>query len=200
MTPATTTRDAQAPGVVLSHRQASGQSRTNFRLFFFTTLSVLACALALANVAMAAAPSGQDQYLEQAPNGGGNSNGNSGDTGTGTTTGVADTNGDGKISEDEVKKAAKKNKKKKAQEGATDSTGATGATGAAAGTTPTPPAAESVATAAKLGPFSQTTGLMIIGLVLIGGLAFFVFGNGAGGITSGSGGSAGKDATKPPAR
>lgn len=172
----------------MSRSQAPGKSKSSFRLYFFTFLSVLGCALALANVAYAATPSGEDQYLEQAPSGGGN-------TGAGTGVGAddlvapVDANNDGVISEAEVKEAAEKNKKKAA---ATEEDGSTGATGAAASTTPTPPAAESVATAAKIGPLSQKTALMLAGFVLLVGGGAAVFGGAGGGLFGlGSGASGG---------
>ncbi|MBJ7354155.1 MAG: hypothetical protein JHC98_04960 [Thermoleophilaceae bacterium] len=179
----------------MSRSQASSKSRSSFRLYFFTFLSVIACALALANVASAATPSGEDQYLEQPPVGGGNS-----DTGEDSFQPV-DSNNDGVISEAEVKAAAAK-QKKKAKKKAKDAKeeGASGATGAsgAAGTTPTPPAAESVATAAKIGPFSKNTALMLGALALLIGLGAFVFGSSGPGLFGIGGGSS--SGTPPPAQ
>lgn len=185
MTAAETTLDAQAHDESLSRSQTPGKSKSSFRLYFFTFLSVLACALALANVASAATPSGEDQYLEQAPNGGGNQG-----VGLGADDVVTpvDANNDGVISEAEVKEAAERNKKKAA---AKEDDGSTDATGAVAGTTPTPPAAESVATAAKIGPLSQKTALMLAGLTLLVGGGAVVFGGAGGGLLglgSGAGG------------
>ena len=75
MTASATTHDAQAHGEAMSRSQTPSKSKYSFRLIFFTGLSVLACMLALANVASAATPSGEDQYIEKAPSGGGNSGG-----------------------------------------------------------------------------------------------------------------------------
>jgi hypothetical protein len=182
--PAAQTRDAQATGEVFSRRQASGQSKPSFRLFFFTSLSVIGCALALANVATAATPAGEDQYVEQAPNGGG----------TGPSAGNLTNNlagADGILSESDVKKAAEKNKKKagKPESGDDGSTGASGAV-AGAGTTPKPPAASSVAASAKIGPVSRNTALIIGALVLLAGLGTVAFGGGAGALFGGAGASA----------
>ncbi|MGH2958896.1 MAG: hypothetical protein ACRDKE_04780 [Solirubrobacterales bacterium] len=185
MTAAAPTLDAQAQDESLSHSQTPGKSTSSFRLYFFTFLSVLACALALANVASAATPAGEDQYIEQSPNGGGNS-------GSDEDVVPVDANNDGVISEAEVKQAAEKNEKKAKKAEAKDDDGSTGATGAAATTTPTPPAAQSVATAAKIGPLSQKTALMLAGLVLlVGGGAVFFGGAGGGLFGLGSGASGG---------
>lgn len=187
MTSAAASPDAQTHGESLSRSRASGKSRSSFRLYFFTFLSVVACSLALANVASAATPSGEDQYLEQVPNGGGNSGEDNTD--------VVDTNNDGVITEAEVKAAAEKQKKKAAKK-AKDDEGATGVTGAAGGsTTPTPPAAQSVATAAKIGPFSKNTALILAALALAIALGAFVFGGSGAGLF-GIGASSG--AARPP--
>lgn len=196
MTAAVATPDQQAQVQTLSHSQASDQSKPSFRLFFFTALSVIGCLLALANVASAATPSGQDQYIETAPSGSGSGGGVQG---TRPALPGVDANGDGTVSEEEVKKAAKKKKKSAKKDGAEE--GATGASGAVAGsTTPTPPAAESVATSAKFGPVSRSTALIIAGLALVGGLGFAVFGGGAGSIFGGGGaaGAAGSNPGQPP--
>jgi hypothetical protein len=159
--------DAEMPSEVSSRLSTSvGKSKYSFRLFFFTLLSVLACAGALANVAAASTPSGEDQYIEKTPNGGGN-------TGNGNGVDAVDANGDGTVTQDEVEDAAKKNKKKKkADEKAADDEGATGAT-SAAGAGTEPPAStpvESVATSAKIGPFKRNTALALIAFaLLIGG-------------------------------
>jgi hypothetical protein len=182
MTAVETNLDARAHDESLSHSQTPGKSKSSFRLYFFTFLSVLGCALALANVASAATPSGEDQYLEQPPSGGGTSD--PADT-------PVDANNDGVISEAEVKEAAQKNVKAK-KAAAKEDEGSTGATGAATGTTPTPPAAESVATAAKIGPLSQKTALMLAGFVLLVGGGAAVFGGAGGGLFGlGSGASGG---------
>jgi hypothetical protein len=187
MTAAERTLDAQAHGASLSRSQTPGKSKSSFRLYFFTFLSVLGCALALANVAYAATPSGEDQYLEQAPSGGGNQGAGPGANDVVTP---VDANNDGVITEAEVKEAAERNKKKKAA--AKQDEGSTGATGAVVGTTPTPPAAESVATAAKIGPLSQKTALMLAGLALLVGGGAAVFGGAGGGLFGlGSGASGG---------
>ncbi|MBI2690728.1 MAG: hypothetical protein HYX29_02095 [Solirubrobacterales bacterium] len=150
-------------------------------------LSVVGCLLALANVAFAATSSGEDQYLEQAPRGGGSEQR---DEESGAALPAVDANGDGTVSEEEVKKAARKNKKSVKRDGSEE--GPSGASGAVAGsgTTPTPPAAESVATSAKFGPVSRSTALIIAGLALVGGLGFAVFGGGAGSILGGDGSAA----------
>jgi hypothetical protein len=179
MTAAETTLDAQARDESLSRSQTPGKSKSSFRLYFFTFLSVLGCALALANVASAATPSGEDQYLEQAPNGGGEGVGQGVGLGADDVETPVDANNDGVITEAEVKEAAERNKKKAA---ANDDEGSSGATGAATGTTPTPPAAESVATAAKIGPLSQKTALMLAGLSLLVGGGAVVFGGAGGGL------------------
>ncbi|MGK2876964.1 MAG: hypothetical protein ACSLFF_00065 [Solirubrobacterales bacterium] len=150
--------DVQMPSEVSSHLPTSvGKSKSNFRLFIFTALSVLACMAALANVAAAAAPSGEDQYIEKAPTGSGDSN----DADENSFEPI-DANGDGTITEAEVEEAARE-KKARAKKDKADKDGATGASGAAAGssTTPTPPAVQSVATAAKFGPFSRTTAMIL---------------------------------------
>lgn len=191
MTAAVSTPDAQAHDEALSRSQASSKSRSSFRLYFFTFLSVIACGLALANVASAATQSGEDQYVEKAPNGGG-------DTDVPDTEEVVDTNGDGVISEAEVKQAAEKNKKKDAKNKPGDDSddGSTDSTGAAAGTTPTPPAASSVATAAKIGPFSKNTALMLAAVALLIGGGAVIFGGAGGGLFGlGSGAASG---TPPP--
>lgn len=184
MTAAAPTLEAQTQDESLSHSQTPGKSKSSFRLYFFTFLSVLACALALANVASAATPAGEDQYLEQAPSGDGTGGSDDGAT-------PVDTNNDGVISESEVKAAAEKNKKKAKKAQVKQDEGSTGATGAVVPTTPTPPAAESVATAAKIGPLSQKTALMLAGLVLLVGGGAVIFGGAGGGLFglgSGAGG------------
>lgn len=167
MTAAAPSPDAQIHEEALSRSQASGKSRSSFRLYFFTFLSVVACALALANVASAATPSGEDQYLEQPPAGGG-----TGDTDENSFLPV-DSNNDGVISEAEVKEAAEKKKKANKEKADKKDDGSTGSTGAAAATTtPTPPAASSVATAAKFGPFDRK---VVFGLALLGILGIVLF-------------------------
>lgn len=127
--------------------------------------------LALANVASAATGSGEDQYVEQVPQGGGNSGKGSDET-TGTLGGQ-----NGTVTEQDVSNAAKKNKKKKAKKkDKADDEGATGGTGAVGSGSGTPPsttqAVDSTATAAKIGPFSRTTALLLGAMVLaIGGAA-----------------------------
>jgi hypothetical protein len=187
--------DAKISSEVSSRLSTSvGKSKYSFRLFFFTLLSILACAAALANVAAAATPSGEDQYVEKVPTG-------SGDTKEDTSVDVIDANGDGVITEAEVKDAAEKKKAKaKKDKAKSEDEGASGATGAVAGstTTPTPPAAESVATAAKLGPFSRNTALLIGALALLAGLGAVAFG-GAGSSFLGSGGGSDSSSPTPPA-
>jgi hypothetical protein len=168
-TTAAATHDVQATGEVLSRPQAPGQSKPSFRLFFFTSLSVLACALALANVAAAATSAGQDQYIEQTPNGGG-----------------VVSNPNKTLTEAELKKAAEKNKKDIKSGDNGDDKGASGAVGAA-GTTPTPPAAQSVVASAKIGPLSRNTALILGALVLLAGLGVVAFGGGAGAVFGGAG-------------
>jgi hypothetical protein len=183
MTPEAPALDANAHGEAVSRSQTSSKSKASFRLYFFTFLSVVACGLALANVAMAASPSGEDQYIEQAPNG-------AGDTSQHSTDAV-DLNNDGVITNAEVRKAAEKQaKKRKSERPVADDEGSTGATGAAtSGTTPTPPAAQSVATSAKIGPLSRKTAVMLGIMALLIGLGASVFG-GAGDGFLGLGGKA----------
>jgi hypothetical protein len=126
--------------------------------------------LALANVASAATGSGEDQYVEQVPQGGGTNKGT--DETTGTLGGQ-----NGTVTEQDVSDAAKKNrktrknkKKDKTDEGPTGETGGTGAVGG--GGSPPTQAVTSAATAAKIGPFSRNTALLLGAMVLaIGGAA-----------------------------
>lgn len=153
-----------------SRLTSPAKSKYSFRLLFFTALSVMACMLALANVASAATPSGEDQYLEQTPNAGGKKSGSNNQY----VTTVGGKNG--AVTEQDAKKQAEKNKKKKQEkdEGATGSTGASGAAGTGAKPPSTGAPVQSVATSAKLGPFSRTTGLALAALIaaLLGGVAF----------------------------
>ena len=74
------------------------------------------------------------------------------------------------VSSDEVAAEAEKNKQKRAKNPVGD-----GAPSAAPPPTTPPAATQSVATAAKFGPFSQTTAILLAGLVLtLGGGAFML--------------------------
>lgn len=203
MTTAITAPEAPAPDESMSRSQAPGQSKPSFRLFFFTALSVLGCVLALASVATAATSSGQDQYVEHTPYGGGDSggsdnaggdgvehNGQSPTGGGGAVDTGLDADQNGTLTEEEVKAEAERNKKRNAKKDDSDQ-GASGAVGAATGSAspPNPPAAQSVATSAKLGPLDRSTALILGGLILLGGLGVVAFGGGAGGTLGGAGGS-----------
>jgi hypothetical protein len=169
--------ESLAPEVSSHASTSKAKSRYSMRVLFFASLSVLGCMLALANVAYAATPAGEDQYLEQAPDGGGNSGGsNSGGDDFAESVGGED----GTVTEADVKEAAQKNKKK-AEKEASDDEGSTGSTGAAGSSGTTPPSSvSSVATAAKLGPFSRNTALALIALIVVlGGGALVLRGRGA---------------------
>lgn len=164
-TPAAATRDAQTVQAVTTRQTSAAQSKYSARVFIFAVLSTVLCMLALANIASAASPAAEDQYVEKTP------------SGTGTTQGsddfaTYDTNGDGVVSDAEVKQAAKKNKKKKNKK---DDDGATGSSGAAGGGSGTPPSssspADTAAAATKIGPFSKTTAAILAVMALgLGGL------------------------------
>jgi hypothetical protein len=145
-------------------------------------LTAAACLLALAGTAQAAPPAGEDQYLEQVPNAGGKS-------GPGAGSDYAQSVGgeNGQVTEEDVKRAAEKNKKN-----AKGQTGATGATapGATAPTSAAP--VESVATAAKIGPFSRSAALAILAIILaIGGAALYQRSRNSGGPGTGTGAGTG---------
>lgn len=180
--------DAKVQMEVSPHPTSAGKSTDRPRLIIFTALSILACMLALVSVASAAPASGEDQYLEQPPVGGGPGGRDVNNDSYADSVGGSD----GTVTEEEVKKKAKKHKKNKKSEGvATAPVGATPSTAAPV---------TSAATAAKLGPFSRTTGLILIGgiALLLGGLWHFGF-IGSGGSGGSGGPGAGGGAGRPPA-
>lgn len=160
------TDPARAAGV--SRRSTfSRKSTDQFRLIVAAVLATIACLFLLASDSHAAAPSGQDQYLEQVPNAGGKS-------GSGANDNYAQSVGgsNGQVTEEDVKRAAEKHKKK--HKGATGETGGTGATAAGPSGPTTAAPAESVANAAKIGPFSRSAALAILAIiVLVGGAALY---------------------------
>jgi hypothetical protein len=177
--PATTNAVAtpadQARREVSSRQSTSaGQSKDSVRLFIFTALSLLMCALALANVASAATTAGEDQYIEQTPNGGGNGSGSG--NGTGNNNYVQSIGGDnGTVTQGDVKGAAERNRKENNKNSGDDgSTGSTGTVGAGAGGPSSgAPSVQSVTEAAKLGPLNRSTAFLLLGLAAaLGGVAF----------------------------
>lgn len=143
-------------------------SRASTKAMLRVALALIACAvvalsaLAFAPAADAAPAAGEDQYLEQVPNGGGTTGGNDPSNTQDFSQSVgSDTNA---VTAEDVKAEAKKHKKKNS--GSADSSAKT----IVADQVTTPPAAtESVATAAKLGPFSRSTTLALLALIIAAG-------------------------------
>jgi hypothetical protein len=151
--------DSQLARVSAPKSALADQSRYRVGIALIACAVMAIAILTFSSVAQAAPAAGEDQYLEQAPDGGGNS----GSGGSGGTENFSQSVGsnDGTVTEDDVKAKAKKNKKKNADSSAKS-------TKPVVNETPTtPPAAtESVATAAKLGPFSRNTTLALLALII----------------------------------
>lgn len=165
-TPAAGANETQARQAVTTRSTSAAQSKSNTRLLIFTILSTALCLLALANVASADPSSAEDQYVEKAPTGGGDTKGDE----VSYTVPLGST--DGTVSEEDVEQAAKKKKEKKddSDEGPSGGGAAAGGTGSGP-----PPAAAAPVAAASKSPLSTPATLALGAMVLaLGGAGAFM--------------------------